>query len=100
LVFLIPISNYAQVIYVDESATETNDGLSWQNAYSDLQDALDNVSAGDTIWIAEGVYKPSVSPDKNNADSRNNTFVLKDEIAIYGGFKGNEESLDERKSPE
>jgi hypothetical protein len=51
-------------IYVDQSATTGGDtGVDWNNAFLDLQDALEAAASGDEIWVAQGVYTPSVNPD-------------------------------------
>ncbi len=67
--------------YVSAAAAPGGDGTSWDCAFQDLQDALSMASAGQEIWVAEGVYVPG--------DARNSSFVLKDEVAIYGGFPVN-----------
>ncbi len=82
-----------QRIYVDHDATGANDGSSWTNAYTNLQQALNPAQhIGDTIeiWVAEGVYKPSAGTD------RAATFRLVQNVAIYGGFRGGETTLNER----
>jgi predicted outer membrane repeat protein len=76
--------------YVKWDATGTNDGSSWENAYTDLQFALAAASSGEEIWIAAGTYKPTSGTD------RTISFPLKNEVAIYGGFAGTETLLSER----
>jgi hypothetical protein len=51
-----------RVVYVDSSATGSNNGVDWQNAFSTLKDALNVVHhCGniDTVKIAKGTYYPS-----------------------------------------
>ena len=88
----------AAVIYVDSNAGGANNGTSWANAYTDLQDALAAASSGDEIWIAQGVYKPSVQYDLDGggADPREVTFQIPNGVMLYGGFAGGEISLDQR----
>ena len=78
------------IIYVDWSADGYNTGTSWQDAYTDLQDALARADrgCGSEIWVAKGVYKPGAS--------RGDSFVLTDDLAMYGGFAGGETSLGQR----
>ncbi len=76
--------------YVDQNATGLNDGTTWTDAFTDLQDALTTATGGDQIWVAAGIYKPA------NTSDRNVSFELVGNVAIYGGFNGSENSSDER----
>lgn len=88
------------IIYVNGTAAEGGDGSSWDNAFTDLQDALAAVEAGDQIWVAAGIYYPAAYETVYGAAppevDRSATFQLEDGVALYGGFAGGEESLNER----
>ena len=79
---------HAATIYVDHSATGSNNGTSWANAYTSLTDGLNNASSGDEIWIAEGTYKPGTA--------RGNHFSHPNGCKVYGGFDGTETTLSQR----
>jgi hypothetical protein len=79
------------ILYVKHDAAGSNDGSSWPDAYTDLQDALDVAQAGDEIWVAQGVYYPA-----SNALDRSATFELQDGVGLYGGFAGTETQRDQR----
>jgi hypothetical protein len=74
------------IIYVDDSAAGSKTGMSWQNAYTYLESALERArkGCGSQIWVAEGTYNPDT------------TFDLVDGLPLYGGFDGNETSLEQR----
>jgi hypothetical protein len=82
------------IIYVDQDATGNDDGSSWDNAFTDLQDALQVASVPQEIWVAEGVYIPSNQIDPLQIYSK--TFILPNWVSIYGGFSGTETSRDQR----
>ena len=53
------VSDESVIIYVDKDATGSDNGKSWTNAYTDLQDAIAAALFGSQIWVAEGIYKPT-----------------------------------------
>ncbi len=78
-------------IYVDIDAIGNNDGTSWENAYTNLRNAINNAEPGVQIWVAEGTYTPA---DANG--DRTYTFFMKNGFQVYGGFQGNETSINQR----
>lgn len=84
-----------RIVYVKHGAAGSNDGSSWNNAYTDLQHALKNSRLGDQIWVARGTYKPT----QETLDiSKFVSFELKQGVSLFGGFCGNETSLQQRDS--
>ncbi|MCP4363174.1 MAG: DUF11 domain-containing protein, partial [Chloroflexi bacterium] len=84
----------AATIYVDHAATGAATGISWTDAYTNVQDALTPSVNGDQIWVAQGVYTPTLRTDPGSP--RTATFTLVEGVALYGGFDGTETSLDQR----
>jgi hypothetical protein len=81
------------LIYVDADSNGYNNGTSWENAYTYLQDALLAArSCGCTeILMAGGTYKPdqsSVYP--NGTGDREATFALINYVEIKGGYAGSD----------
>lgn len=77
--------------YVDANVVGGNgSGDSWANAMTNLNDAL--LAADETtteVWVAQGTYRPT--------GGRTATFnILVDDLEIYGGFDGTENSVAER----
>jgi len=81
--------------FVLASATGTNNGSSWINAFTDVQDAIDNAAASDSIFIGKGTYYPT-SIIGGSLDPRDKAFLLKNALLIYGGFAGTESNLMDR----
>jgi len=78
-----------KVIFVDASATGADDGTSWADAFSDLQDALAVARVGNQVWVAAGVYTPS-------ATDATKSFPLGRGVALFGGFNGTETKRQQR----
>ncbi len=79
--------------YVDANATGANNGSSWENAFTDLQDALDDVDYGCEVWVAKGTYKPT---SQTGGDEQSATFRITEGVMMYGGFNGTETTRSER----
>jgi predicted outer membrane repeat protein len=83
---------YSKVIYVDDDATGANNGTSWIDAYTFLQEALADANSAEKpvgIRVAQGVYRP----DQGLAaipefDWRTATFQLINGVTIKGGYAG------------
>ncbi|RJP68324.1 MAG: T9SS C-terminal target domain-containing protein [Ignavibacteriales bacterium] len=73
-------------IFVKAGATGTNEGTSWTDAYTSLQDALDDASSGHEIWVAVGTYKPTFAYDLSG--TRYYHFRMINGVEIFGGFDG------------
>jgi len=80
----------ANVVYVKSDAGGSNDGTSWENAFVSLTVALDSVAAGDSLWVAAGVYKPGTL--------RTDYFAMKKDVDLFGGFNGTETEFNQRDS--
>ena len=86
-----PCLDFPNKVYVNALATGLNDGTSWANAYTSLQDALNNplTCFNNEIWVAKGTYKP------HNSD-QSVYFSPPKNVSIYGGFNGTETLVTER----
>ena len=79
-----------QRLYVKKDAPAGGNGQSWATASNDLQDVLIGADYGDEVWVAEGVYYPTSSTD------RNHSFLIFNGVRLYGGFNGTETTLQQR----
>ncbi len=80
-----------RTIFVNHAAVGLNNGTSWQNAYTDLQDAIAELAdikfgGPGEIWVAKGTYKPTDGTDATIS------FKPSRGTKIFGGFAGGEAS--------
>lgn len=69
--------------YVRTGGTcNANCTTSFSSAYGSLQSALAAATAGDTILVAQGTYKPTAGTD------RSISFNIPSGVLVYGGFEG------------
>lgn len=96
LYILIPLLGFAQTsgnrIYVasTSSAGVAADGKKWESAYPNLQQALSKAKQGDSIWVAQGTYRPTISTD------RTISFSIPAGVKLFGGFRGVEQHIKDR----
>ncbi len=84
--------------YVNKAQTANpNTGVSWANAYDDLNPLLKQLDliGGKSceVWVRQGFYYPTTGTD------RSATFKIPSGLALYGGFNGTETALDQRTAP-
>ncbi len=81
-------SSVPSVLYVNASATGSNTGADWANAYTSFEDALAVANAYtnvDSLLIAGGTYKPT--NQHGNTDPRDAVFLLtRNGLKILGGY--------------
>lgn len=65
--------------YVNAAATGKNSGISWRDAYTDLQTALGNVGCRVDL-VAAGVYKPTATADPTLS------FSIASHVQVFGGY--------------
>jgi predicted outer membrane repeat protein len=84
------LSHAAGTIYrvKHDAVGPVRDGSSWATAYTTVQDALANATAGDEVWVAAGSYSPG--------STRDAAFDIPSDVGLYGGFNGTETARDQR----
>ena len=90
LLIATPPSVFGQTIYrvnVNTPCTSGCNGSTWALAFPNVSTAVSTIPSGE-IWVATGTYKPGTD--------RLNSFDLKSNIALYGGFNATESSRDDR----
>ncbi len=91
------VTSYGATIRVKVGGDDANDGSTWVLAKSTVQSAIDAAVSGDEVWVAGGTYIPQTEPGNSSpTDPRKRHILLKREVALYGGFAGNETLLKQR----
>ncbi len=73
-------------LYVDHTATGSNDGTNWANAFTKLEDAL-AFGVGKRIHVAKGTYKPTTT------NQRGIYFDIPTNSSLLGGYINGGNSL-------
>jgi hypothetical protein len=86
IMLLSPLSGKAQIIrFVTPTGAGDKTGSNWMNASDKLQETINLCHAGDSVFVAAGIYYGG--------------FFMKNGVHVYGGFTGNEITTLERKPP-
>ncbi len=83
--------DFEGIWFVDASHVGPANGLFWDAAFTSPAAAAELAEPGDQIWIAAGRYRP-------DADAVP-VLPLTEGLEVYGGFEGDELSLDARIEP-
>lgn len=91
--------NAQTTYYVKSDGVAGALATSWATASNDLQEVINTAVTGDKIFVAKGSYLPN-RPANNLTTvdplNRDNAFVLKNGVSIYGGFAGGETEESQR----
>jgi len=83
ILFLLYSSAVAEaILHVKTNGDDANSGSSWDLAKKTVMAAINASVTNDEIWVAAGTYAENIE-------------IIK-EIALYGGFKGNETAREQR----
>jgi len=97
---LAPSASLAETRFVRAGLTTGNNtGTSWINAFRGrdaLTRALAAAVTGDQLWVAAGTYSPVLPVSQGGTGLRTTSFVLKNNVQIFGGFAGTETDLTQR----
>lgn len=78
------------IIYVNKTATGKKNGQSWENAYTDIQPAIDKAAETEGwVWVAAGDYLGTY-PYSDAA------IKIHSKVILLGGFAGNETDVNQR----
>ncbi len=91
--YVVSLQESGSVIYVDKNAVGRNNGTSWDDAFINLDTALEYVNSIDDfilqeVWITADEYEPILN-SKNGFNVRSN-------LILRGGFEGFESTSNER----
>lgn len=91
------------IVRVDNvNGTSNGTGSSWGQAMNDLQAAINYAASqgGGEVWVKGNgqakPYRPTTLIYSDQLSTNYLAFIMKDGVSVYGGFEGNEESLEER----
>ena len=104
MIFVTATADAAVHYVTQEGGAGTKDGKSWTTAYDEASfpAAILSAKAGDEIWVKAGVYRPVIpaNPASVTEVEQGKSFVLSNDVALYGGFAGTETSSADRDSTE
>ncbi len=91
----IVVVSSGEVFRVDKTATGAGTGLTWADAFTTIQPAINAAFAagGGEVWVAGGTLASPVVYNEPRTElwgdpGYTGSLVMKDNVALYGGFQG------------
>ena len=84
------------IMRVTPSGAGVHSGADWDNAMT-LPEALAAATAGDEVWV-QGFEVIDEAGKVYTLTGRDDAFTVKSGVKVYGGFKGDETSIDQRET--
>lgn len=72
-----------RIYYIKTDGLDSASGTSWNDAFQTIEFALSQSEPGDIFWVANGTYEEPL-------------LTINYGVALYGGFAGSENALEER----
>ena len=89
----------ATYYYIRKSATGSNNGTSWANAWNEMSQVNSNgLSAGDTVFIAGGNYSKSLTISKGGSSDTNRIVFKRATVSEHGSDTGWNSNYDSKVS--
>ena len=91
--YVVSLQESGSIIYVDKKAVGRNNGTSWDDAFINLDTALEYVNSIDDsvlqeVWITADEYEPILNSK--------NGFNIRSNLILRGGFEGFESTSNDR----
>ncbi len=91
--YVVSLQESGSIIYVDKKAVGRNNGTSWDDAFINLDTALEYVNSIDDsvlqeVWITADEYEPILNSK--------NGFNIRSNLILRGGFEGTESASNDR----
>ena len=87
---LVTFIEIPEVLYVDADSPNDPGTGTRNDPFRRLQDGIYAAYPRDEVWVAAGTYRPTTGTD------RTISFIMKEGVAIYGGFTGTETNRNQR----
>jgi len=82
---------YEGIWFVDANHVGASNGVFWDAAFTHPADALALAEPGDQVWVAAGRYRPRAPNEP--------VLAMVSDVEVYGGFAGDELTLEARQDP-
>ena len=92
----VSVMAQSKIYYVSPTAKGSGDGSSWDNTTT-LSAALNTAKAGEQIWV-QGFEQITEAGQLYTVPDQAVGFSVKSGVQLYGGFKGDETSINDRET--